>query len=81
MALAQTIGWGMAGAATTMLARTVTHRAMHEQNGTPRLPRTARKNDSFSMMLVLAAAAGALLALGDVLQEQRKQVVNVATGD
>jgi hypothetical protein len=33
------------------------------------------------MMLVLAAAAGALLALGDVLQEQRKQVVNVAAGD
>jgi hypothetical protein len=27
------------------------------------------------MVLLLAAAAGAMLALGDVLQEQRKQVV------
>ena len=79
MALAHTIGWGMAGAATTMLARKATHRAMHEQNGEPRLPRTARKNDSFTMMLLLAAAAGALLALGDVLQEQRKEAAASAT--
>jgi hypothetical protein len=26
------------------------------------------------MLLLLAAAAGAMLALGDILQEQRKQV-------
>jgi hypothetical protein len=30
------------------------------------------------MMLVLAAAAGALLALGDVVQEQRKHVTEIA---
>jgi hypothetical protein len=49
---------------------------MHEQNGEPRLPRTARKTNSFGMMLLLAAGAGALLALGDVLQEQRKEITS-----
>ncbi len=64
----------MAGAATTMLARKMTRRALHSPRGTPRLPRAARRNRSFTMMVLLAAAAGALLAIGDVLQEQRKHV-------
>ncbi len=71
---ARSVGYGMVGAATTMLARKVTRRAMHSPRGTPRLPRAARRNRSFAMMLALAAATGALLALGDVLQEQRKHV-------
>jgi hypothetical protein len=78
MAKAQTLGWGMIGAATTMLVRRATRRAMHEPGGTPRLPRAARRRKTFGMMLALAGAAGALLALGDVLQEQRKHVVEAA---
>ena len=75
------IGWGIAGAATTMLVRTATRSALHDDTGAPRLPRSARGNVSFSMMLVLAAAAGALLAMGDVLKEQRKNVThNSASG-
>jgi hypothetical protein len=68
------VGWGLIGAAMTKLSRMVTRRAMHEPSGAPRLPRAARRNTRFGMLLVFAAAAGAMLALGDVLQEQRKQV-------
>jgi hypothetical protein len=69
----QTAAWGLAGTATTMLTRRATRKAMHTRAGTPRLPRAARDNDGFVMILLLAAAAGAVLALADVLQEQRKQ--------
>jgi hypothetical protein len=74
MASARSLGFGMVGAATTMLTRKMARRAMHSPRGTPRLPRAARRNRSFAMMVALAAAAGALLAIGDVLQEQRKHV-------
>jgi hypothetical protein len=74
MATAHTMGWGIAGAATTMVARTMTRRMMHAPSGRPRLPRAARRTQSFGMMLLLAAAAGTLLALGDVFNEQRKHV-------
>jgi hypothetical protein len=78
MAKTRTIGWGMVGAATTMLARRATRRAMHEQSGAPRLPHAARRKHTFGMMLMFASLAGALLALGDVLQEQRKHVTQTA---
>jgi hypothetical protein len=78
MAKAHKAGWGMVGAAATMLARRATRRAMHERSGAPRLPRAARRRTTFGMMLLLAGAAGALLALGDVLQEQRKYVTQTA---
>ena len=78
MAMARTMGWGMVGSATTVLARTATRRAMHGRSGAPRLPRAARRNNTFGMMLLLAAAAGALLAIGDVLQEQRRHVTQVS---
>ena len=44
---------------------------MHYRSGTARLPRAARRNNSFTTMLVLAAAAGAMLALGDVMKERQ----------
>ena len=72
MGAAHAAGWGLIGSATTMLARTATRRAMHRRDGDPRLPRAARQSPGFGMMLLLAAAAGAMLALGDVLLEQRK---------
>jgi hypothetical protein len=75
MRTSHTLGWALIGAATTKLSRMATRRAMHASNGAPRLPRAARTNNGLGMVLLLAAAAGAMLALGDVLQEQRKQVV------
>jgi hypothetical protein len=74
MAATHALGWGLIGSAATMLARTATRRAMHDPRGAPRLPRAARRSNGFGAMLLLAVAAGALLAVGDVLQEQRKQV-------
>lgn len=71
---AQTALLGLAGAATTMLVRKTAKRAMYTRTGAPRLPQPVRSNNSFAMVLLLAAAAGAMLAIADVLQEQRKQV-------
>jgi hypothetical protein len=72
-----TFGWGLLGAATTILARRIARRAMHEPGGEPRLPDAAHRS-SLSMVLLLAAAAGTALALADVLQEQRKHVTQLA---
>jgi hypothetical protein len=73
------MGYGLVGAAVTKLSRTATRRAMHEPSGTPRLPRAARRGKSFGMMLLFAALAGAVLAFGDVLQEQRNRATARAT--
>lgn len=74
MRTAQGIGLGLIGAATTMVARRLTRRAMHEESGEPKMPRTVRRSNSVGLMLLLAGAAGALLAFGDVLKEQRQQL-------
>lgn len=63
---------GMIGAATTMLTRKAARRAMHRKSGESRLPRKAREKRGFKTMLLLAVAAGVILALADVLLEQRK---------
>jgi hypothetical protein len=69
----QTAAWGIVGSATTMLTRRATRKAMHTKDGSPRLPHTARRTNGFAMFLVLAAAAGVMFALADVLQEQRRR--------
>ena len=73
MGTAHALGWGLIGAATTKLSRSATRRAMRQRSGAPRLPRAARRSRGFGMMLLLAAA-GAMLAIGDLLQEQRRHV-------
>jgi hypothetical protein len=78
MSTVQRIGLGFVGAATTMIVRRLTRRTMHKQTGQPKLPRALRMSNSVGTMLVLAGTAGALLALGDVLQEQRKHVAQRA---
>jgi hypothetical protein len=62
---------GALGGATTMLVRTATRRAMHAKGGAPRLPATVRHRRGFGAMLAWAAAAGVLLAMADLLLEQR----------
>ena len=79
MASARTVGLGMLGAAVTMLARKATRRAMHDERGAPKLPRATRRSNSVTMLLIVAAASGALLAFSDVLQEQRRHLTD-ATG-
>lgn len=72
MGMAQTAGIGLISSATTMVARKATRRAMHKRDGEPRLPRAARENNGWLMILALAVATGAALAIADVLLEQRK---------
>jgi len=60
-----------------MLARRVTRRALYDGN-TPRLPDAARRTNSVGAMLAVAAAAGAMLAVADVLQDHRKRVAQRA---
>jgi hypothetical protein len=70
--MAQTIGWGLAGSATTMLVRKATRRAMYTEEGRTRLPHAARRQTGAGILL-LAALTGATLAIADVLREQRKR--------
>ena len=65
---------GLVGAAVTMLARRATRRAMYDERGEPKLPRAARKSNSVVMLLIVAAASGVALALGDVLHDHRKEL-------
>ena len=74
MASTRALGLGLIGAAATMIARRTTRRVLHDERGAPRLPRAARRGDSLTTLIVIALASGALLALGDVLQEQRKHL-------
>jgi hypothetical protein len=76
MASARTVALGIVGAAVTMFARTATRRAMHDERGAPKLPRAARRTASATMLPIVAAATGALLALAEVLQEQRKYLAD-----
>jgi hypothetical protein len=74
MTSARTVALGIVGATVTMLARNATRRAIHDARGVPKLPRAARRSNSVTMLLIIAAASGALLALSDLLQEQRRQL-------
>lgn len=73
------LGLGMAGAAVTMLTRRATRRAMYDSSGNARLPQAARRSNSLTTILLVAAASGALLALTDVLQQHRRDLQE-ATG-
>jgi hypothetical protein len=72
MGFARTAGLGLVASATTLAARKATREAMHTRHGEPRLPRAARTSNGFGMILLLAATAGVMLAMADVLQERRR---------
>jgi hypothetical protein len=70
--IGRNVVYGVLGAATTRFARRATRRAMHTETGSPKLPVAARRRSGLGMALAWAAGAGAVLAIADVLQEQRK---------
>jgi hypothetical protein len=76
MGVAGNVASAVLGGTTTMVARRVSRRAMHGRGGEPRLPRGARQQRGFGMMLLWAAAAGVILALADVMLEQRSGSVS-----
>lgn len=64
------VATGILGGATTMLTRSATRRVIHRRRaGARRLPR-----NGIGAMLAWAAVAGVLLALADIVNEQRKTV-------
>ncbi len=73
----QAAALGLVGSATTLLARRVTRKMMHTENGAPRLPRAARHRAGFGMFMALAAASGVMFAIADVLMEQRRRTAEV----
>jgi hypothetical protein len=73
MGFARTAGLGIVASAATMAARKAARSAIHTRTGDPKLPRPAARNRGFAMIVLLAVGAGVMLAIADVLQEQRKQ--------
>lgn len=69
--------WGLVGSGTTMAVRRAARKMMHADNGRPRLPQAARRHD-LATFLAVAGVTGVILALADVLQEQRKRTAHVA---
>ncbi len=69
----QRMVWGAFSAAVTMLTRKVANTVMHDAYGRPVLARITERNGSFAVMMALAMSAGVVLALSDVLRENRQQ--------
>jgi hypothetical protein len=63
------IGAAFLGGTTTMLARNATRKVMH-QRGQGRSP--MRHQQGIGTLLMWAAAAGVILAMADVLIDQRR---------
>lgn len=70
--LAGSLMWMVAGSAASRMARSYTRGMLRREDGAPRLPRKARRETGFGMMLGWAVLAGAFLAITDVLSEQGK---------
>jgi hypothetical protein len=73
MGLAESAAATVIGGATTMVVRRVARGALHDSFGEPRLPGRRRNRRGLGMVLLWAAAAGIVLALADVLTEQRQE--------
>jgi hypothetical protein len=70
--LAGRLMWMVAGTAASKMARSWTRGMLRHEDGAPRLPRRARRETGFGMMLGWALLVGALMAFSDVFSEQGK---------
>ncbi len=80
MGIGKKLMWGLAGMTATKVARAGTRRAMHTRYGDPRLPQRVKARSGFSNVLMLAAGAGIVLAVADVLKEQKQIAKERAAG-
>jgi hypothetical protein len=76
MAMGRNVGLGVLGGATTMLVRRASRAALHDRRGRPMLPAGVRRQHGVRTMLMWAAVTGLILALADILQEQRTAVAH-----
>jgi hypothetical protein len=74
--IARKMAWGLLGAATTKATRVAARRALHNERGGPRLPSRVRRSRGLGSALVLAAGAGLVLAVSDLLREQRGETTD-----
>jgi len=72
MGLAAALVSGVLGGTTTTVVRSVTWRALHDDAGRPRLPFNTRHRRGLGVVLTWAAVVGVLLAVSDILIEQRR---------
>ncbi len=77
MTSSRKIGWTLFGAGITMLVRAMTRRVVGRQVDALPRPSPARSR-SLGNVLLLATASGVLLALGDAVQQRRKQLAQAA---
>lgn len=70
------ITWGIAGMAASRIARGRTRKALHRDNGAPRLPRSVSRIRGFGTAVLWAAGAGALLGIADTMRDQQKEVAD-----
>lgn len=74
MGIGRKVMWGLAAATASKVARRGTRSAMHTDYGSVRLPRRVRAKNGLGTVLMFAVGTGVVLALADVLKEQ-KQIV------
>jgi hypothetical protein len=72
--------WMVAGGAASKMARGYTRSMLEREDGVPRLPRRARRETGFGMMLAWAVLAGALLAFVDVFSQQGREAASGRRG-
>lgn len=76
--LARSILWAVAGSVASSAVRRVTRKALHTPYGGTRLPTPVRRTNTFGQAFLLAAGTGAVMALADVMKEQKKETVRKA---
>ena len=70
MGMGKKLMWGLAGMTASKVARSGTRRALHTSY--PAANAKVRVRPKFKSMLMLAAGAGVVLALADVMKEQKQ---------
>jgi hypothetical protein len=74
--MARKLAWTVLGTAASTGVRRVTRKAMHDEDGTPRLPRRVRRKGGLAVGLAWVAGAAAAMAIADVMAEQARQAMS-----
>lgn len=64
--------WAAVGGVATRTARSLTRKALYQQDGATRLPTPVRRSRNMETALIMAVGTGVLLAVTDMLNDQGK---------